>query len=224
VKVSIVVPVYNGARYLAEALASLEQQAPPVEEVIVVDDGSTDGSGELAESLGARCVRRDHAGIGAARNLGFRHATGDALGFLDADDLWADGALAVQRATLEAEPGLDGVYGLVQEFLSPELTAEERARLRYAVEPQQPGVVGGLLLRRSSFDRVGEFSEEWRLGEAIDWLARAREAGLQLRTLPEVVLRRRIHSSNTGRRRMAERAEYARMLKSVLDRRRAGSG
>ena len=76
-----------------------------------------------------------------------------------------------------------------------------------------------MLIRREAFDRVGPFAG-WRLGEFVEWYARAVDAGLQLLMLPEVLLFRRVHDANTGVQLREERGEYARMLKAVLDRRR----
>ena len=219
--VTAIVPVYNGSRYLGAALASVHEQTVPVAEVIVVDDGSTDGSYELAESLGARCLRQDHAGIGAARNLGVRHARGELLGFLDADDLWAPDKLEVQLRVLDRSSEVDAVLGYVQQFVSPDLSPAERASLTCPDEPQPPGVAGAMLIRRPAFERTGGFGEEWRVAEFLDWYARAVDLGVRFETVPDVVLRRRLHRSNTTRERSDERGVYLDVLKAALDRRRA---
>src|SRR5215472_14752134 len=87
-RVTVMIGVYNGARYLGEAIDSVLAQTRPVHELIVVDDGSTDGSGEIARSYGAsvRCVRQERGGMAAARNRAIEDATGDFFAFLDADD------------------------------------------------------------------------------------------------------------------------------------------
>jgi glycosyltransferase involved in cell wall biosynthesis len=220
VNVSVVIPVHNGARYLAEAIASVHAQTTPPCELVVVDDGSTDGSGELAVSLGAVCVRQDQAGIGAARNAGVRRARGDAIAFLDADDLWSSDKLERQVTRLGEETAVDGAFGWAQQFVSPDLPAEERAQLRCPTEPQ-PGIhAGALLVRRSAFERTGGFDEAISVGDFLDWYARATDLGLTFATLEGVVLRRRLHGTNTMRKLQHERAGYVRVLKAALDRRR----
>ncbi len=121
-------PVRNGARYLGAAIESLTTQTVPPVAIVVVDDGSSDGSGDIARRAGAEVVRvgTDAAGIGvgAARNEGVRHARTDLLSFMDADDLSVPERFALQSAALEADPSLDGVLGHVQQFLSPDREAE----------------------------------------------------------------------------------------------------
>ena len=90
--VSVIIPVYNGERYLAEALDSVLRQSHPADEIIVIDDGSTDGSAKIIESFRASVEYhwQPNGGPGAARNLGVTLAHGAFLAFLDADDLWTE--------------------------------------------------------------------------------------------------------------------------------------
>lgn len=211
--VSAVIPVRDGERYLGEAIESTLGQSRPPLEVIVVNDGSTDSSGEIARSYGppVRCITQPALGVSAALNAGTRLAGGELLAFLDADDLWTPYKLARQVAALDESPPVDAVLGGFVNFDGT--GARSEAAAGYSK--------GAMLIRREAFERVGEFAE-WRLGEFVEWYARAVDAGLAFRTIPEVVLLRRVHDSNTGVRLRDEREEYARMLKSVLDRRRAG--
>jgi glycosyltransferase involved in cell wall biosynthesis len=207
-----VIPVRDGGRYLGEAIASvLAQSAAPLE-VIVVDDGSIDGSAEVARSFGrpVRCLVQPPLGIAAAVNRGVHAASGQLLAWLDADDLWTCDKLALQLAALRARPGRDAVFGHLANF-------DEAGRPGPAI----PGYSRGtMLISREAFDRVGPFTD-WQLGEFVEWYARAVDAGLETAMLPDVVLRRRVHAANLGVRLRDDRDEYARVLKAVLDRRRA---
>ena len=129
-RISVLVPCYNAARYLAEALASVLEQQPSPDEVIVIDDGSTDGSTTIAESFGppVRCVRQEQTGAAAARNHGVSLASGELVAFLDADDIWPHGSLATRLALLDGDRELDMASGLVKQFISPELPDEIRER------------------------------------------------------------------------------------------------
>src|SRR5215471_18905764 len=114
-RVSVIIPVYNCEQYLAEAIQSALSQTGSTLEVIVVDDGSTDASAEVARSFGSRvryCYQAN-AGIGAARNCGIAMAVGNLYAFLDADDRYVKGKLAKQIAVLEDDPSLDMVLGQV---------------------------------------------------------------------------------------------------------------
>src|SRR5262245_36771649 len=130
--VSVVIPVYNGERYLAEAVRSvLDQEYRPLE-VLVIDDGSTDGSGQVAGAFGPEVQyhRREHAGLAATRNYGTTVARGELLAFNDADDIWVPGRLTRQAEALAGEPMLDGVFGRMEQFVSPDLDAGLAERLQ----------------------------------------------------------------------------------------------
>ena len=202
--VSVIVPAYNAERYLAEALESIFAQGHAALEVIVVDDGSTDDTGTIAASLGVQLVRQTNRGAGAARNAGVAVARGDFLAFLDADDVWTEGRLELQLAAVGA---VDFVFGHAEEFPAARTL---------------PGYVPGCLLAHTtSFRRVGAFREDVHVGEFLDWLARAEDLGMRSEMLPDVVLRRRLHSTNLGIRRRNAAGDYAVVLKEALDRRRA---
>jgi len=217
--VSVIVPVFNGERYLAEALESIFGQTRPPAEVIVVDDGSTDRTAEVAGRFPVRCLHQENRGVAAARNAGVQAAAGDLLAFLDHDDLWIADKLERQLATLAAQPELDMVFGHVEQFFCPSLSAEERAR--YRLPPPMPAYTcPARLVYREAFLRVGPYVTTNQLGEGVDWHARAVDAGLRFEMLEEVVYRRRIHTSNMGITRVNDRSGYARTLKQILDRRR----
>lgn len=224
--VTVIIPVYNGRQYLPEAIESALAQTYPAIEVIVIDDGSTDDSRDVALRYAPRvqALRQDHGGLGAARNTAIAKATGQYLGFLDADDIWLPGKLDLQIRALDAEPAVDMVFGHVEEFISPDLDDATRRTLRPHESPL-PGVFAGtMVIRRSSFDRVGLFETGWQVGEFVDWYARAKERGLRPLVMPDVVMRRRLHKSNMGVRLRDSRADYARILKASLDRRRKAAG
>ncbi|HEU5477044.1 MAG TPA: glycosyltransferase family A protein [Gaiellaceae bacterium] len=217
--------VYNAAPYLGEAIESvLAQDYEPIE-LIVVDDGSTDGSGEVARRFAdVRVVRQENAGNGAARNRAVAEAEGTLYAFLDADDRFTPGKLNLQKAALDADPGLDMVFGHVREFLSPELDEATRATLRPPAPEPMPWTAPNLMLiRRASFERVGPFTSAVRVGVTVDWFARAAEAGLRYAVLPEVVLERRLHTQNNGLRERASRSQYLEVIRQAMERRRAAA-
>ena len=105
--VSVIVPVYNGAQHLREAVRSIERQDYQPLEIIVVDDGSTDETPRVIASLGdrVRALRQDNAGPAAARNYGITASHGQLLAFCDADDTWPDGKLHLQVGRLQQDTG-----------------------------------------------------------------------------------------------------------------------
>ena len=220
--ISIIIPVYNCERYLAGAIESVLAQTWRRIETIVVDDGSTDGSADVAKRFGS-LVRYDlqpHAGPGAARNRGVELAQGDYLAFLDADDLWVETKLELQMAAFEADTLPDAVFGHVEQFISPDLSRELAERIYCPAELVPGRFPGTLLIRNETFRRVGPFSGGLRVAEFIEWYSRATELGLKDVMLPQMVLRRRIHATNSGIVHRDARLDYVRVLKAALDRRR----
>ena len=224
-RLTVVVPCHNAARYLSDALASICDQSLQPAEVVVIDDGSTDDSHLVAERFAplVRCIRQDNRGISEARNRGIALATGDVIAFLDADDLWTDGSLASRADVLAADPTIDCVAGMVEQFISPELPDEIRRTLVCPPGASAARVAGTMLVRRAVFDRVGLFDAAFHVGETLDWVARADAAGTVTRTVESIVLRRRIHGANTTARNARVKSDYLRVLKASLDRRRASA-
>jgi glycosyltransferase involved in cell wall biosynthesis len=221
--ITVIIGAFNAERYLAEAIDSVLAQTYRNVELIVVDDGSTDRTGEIAESYGdpVRCIRQANGGMAASRNRAIPEARGDYLAFLDADDRFPPDKLEQQLAVFEADPELDVVYGYVKEFLSPDLDEDARALLR-APEHDVPWPTPNLMLvRRESFLRVGLFSTALRVGIGVDWHARANELGLRSAVPPILALERRLHAENNGIRRRESKPQYLHVLKAALDRRRA---
>ncbi len=221
-RVSVVIPVFNGERYLAEAIESVLNQTCPPAEIIVSDDGSTDGSARVAAHYapGVRCVTRSNGGPAAALNSGIREASGDYLAFISADDVWVPQKLEWQFRELRSHTDCDLVFGHMQHFRSPELDPAVAATLHCPLDPMPAQAAGAVLVSRETFLRVGYFNEKWKAGEFMDWLARAHDHGLKSRMLDQVVSHRRVHGGNHTVRTPAVAGTYAAVLKANLDRRR----
>ena len=222
--VSVILPVFNAESYVTEAIESvLSQDYRPIE-IICVNDGSTDASLDALRAFGEKiqvinCPKNQ--GIAMARNEAIRSASGEYVAFMDADDLWAPGKLSRQMRRLEGEPAADVSFTHIQCFLSPELPLEVRS-LRHCPPDPLPGYIPGTaVMKMSVFKKVGFFSPEWRVGEFVDWMARARDCGMRFDLLPEVLFRRRIHASNTGVTGRSNRVDYVKIVKEALDRKRA---
>jgi glycosyltransferase involved in cell wall biosynthesis len=222
-RVSAVIVVHNGERYLGEAIDSALTQAPAPIEVLVIDDGSTDGSRAIAERFGppVRSIPIGRRGIGGARNVGVTESRGECVAFLDSDDLWTPACLRVLSEAFVHEPELQVGFGHVRQFISPDLDPAASARLRPRDDLEPGYLVGAALIRRQTLAEIGPFHEDLATGDFIDWTARAREAGVRERLVGEHVLWRRVHETNHGIVHADKRGDYARILKRALDRRRA---
>jgi glycosyltransferase involved in cell wall biosynthesis len=221
--VSVMIGVYNAVRYVGEAIDSVLAQTYEPIELIVVDDGSDDGTRDVIARYGSalRLVSQRRGGIGAGRNRAVATASGDFFAFLDGDDRFVPDKIERQLEAFATDPSFDVVFGHVREFLSPDLDTAEAARIRAPVSDAPWPTPNLMLIRRDAFTRVGPFSTTLRVGVGVDWCARATEAGLTSFVLPHVVLERRLHAANNGLREADSRVHYAHVLKAALDRRRA---
>jgi GT2 family glycosyltransferase len=222
--ISIIIPVYNGEKYLAEAIDSVLSQTYPTVEVIVIDDGSQDASAEIARSYGSQILYyyQDNAGLGDALNTGVAHASGEFLSFLDQDDLWVSHKLTRQMQEFTNNNQVDAVFGYIEQFHSAELTPSTQQRYHVKQQIMSGYCADTLLISRKAFLRVGTFDSSLRTTTFLDWYARAKEYGLQMIMVKEVLAKRRIHTTNISiTHKSTVNKEYLQLLKSALDRRRS---
>ena len=220
--ISVLIPVYNAEKYLAEAIESvLNQKGIEPLEIIILDDGSTDASAEVAESYKPKIslYQQENAGISAARNAALAQAKGDFIAFLDADDYWTNEHLQKLYQPFQSNEEFDIVSGYVEQFLSEDV----KNPVRSIPEENQvmPGyVVGALLINKTVFKKVGLFNEDLTLADTIDWFARVKDFGLSFTMIEDVVLKRRIHTDNTGIRHRNSRQDYVKALMASIKRKR----
>lgn len=227
-RVSCIIPVHNGDRFLDEAIGSILAQSHPASEIVVVDDGSSDRTPQIARRHEPEVtyLRQVRSGPASARNTGLAAATGEFIAFLDHDDRWRPEKLERQLERLESRPDLGVSLTLVQNFWEPEM-AEEAAR--FADHPRSRPTPGystvTMLARREVFDTVGAFDATLAHGDSADWFLRCEEAGVATDLLPTVLVDRRLHRDNRSRQlASASRDEFLNLLKTSLDRRRGSSG
>lgn len=232
--VSVVIPAHNAERFLGEAIESVLAQTWEPVEMIVVNDGSTDGTAAVARSYeGVETIVQENAGPSAARNRGFAASRGELVAFHDADDLMTPDKLAVQAGHLVDNPEVGCALA------EQELMVEEGAELPFWAEgtnvptvmakPEEPNDTPHLhtmtmVMRREVFERVGGFDEEMRSAEDLDWLLRASEAGIEIARMPRVLLRRRVHPDSLTQDAAAGRAGHFLAVKKRIERHRARAG
>jgi glycosyltransferase involved in cell wall biosynthesis len=217
--VSVIVPVYNGERYLRDALSSAAAQDYESLETVVVDDGSVDGTPTIAQAMpNVGYVRQPHGGLAAAKNHGISVARGDFITFLDADDVIPPDKVTIQVRYLVAHPHVGCVLGR-QEIVFDKI-AQPTWMTRDLVYGDLDGIpLVSAMFRRDVFDVVGGFDEQYLHAEDRDLFVRMREHGVQIEVLPNLVLRRRFHGSNmTGSH--VGKHPMLRSLKAKLERER----
>jgi glycosyltransferase involved in cell wall biosynthesis len=195
---TVVIPAHNAEMYLAAALQSVISQTVPAREVIVVDDGSTDSTGDVARELGATVVTHESArGPAAARNAGVAAASTDLIAFLDADDEWhAEHASLLLAAMANSEvvfaAGKATEFGRRSGAPSMTFDATTPLNLLDALILENPIIQSGVFIRRDEFMRAGRYDESLRVAEDYDLWSRVAELGLFAPVAAETV-RRRIH-------------------------------
>ena len=218
--ISVIVPVYNGVDFLEDALASIRQQDYCPLEIVIIDDGSTDGTADLAATMGQdiHWIFQQNKGPSAARNAGLAMSQGEFIAFLDADDLWPLGKLHAQVEILLANPDAEIVLGRIKRIdysgTPPILAADSNGSL-FGIH------LGSAVFRKSVFDKVGFFDEDLRCSEDHDWFLRAREQNISIISIPRVTLLYRQHRKNMTLREVAQGYQLPRVLKKSLDRRRS---
>src|SRR2546422_3447261 len=236
--VSVVIPVYNGERYLADAIQSVLDQTYQNFEVIVVDDGSTDGSAEVAQRFGEaiRYVHQANGGACKARNTGIAVARGVYLAFLDHDDLWLPDKLAAQVAYLDSHPEVGAVYCQCQVMgvmgnaeLRSDFMRDVPKHFYYYSEPVKNDVVGVMrgpvlqvsttMFRREVLQSIGGFDEAF-IGagyEDCDLTLRMIEVA-QIVHLPEILAVYRVHSTHSSTNKRVYLHNHSIYLRKCLDR------
>jgi GT2 family glycosyltransferase len=207
-KVSVIIPTYNGERYIKQAVDSVLGQTYGDFEIIVVDDGSTDNTAERLRLYGDRItyLYQENRKLPAARNTGIRAARGEYLAFLDSDDLFLPHKLAAQARYLDERPDV-GLVASGHQYVDEagQLLQESRPWIGRPAITLESILFGGLapvhavLLRRDWFDRVGGFDEQFAYCEDMDLWYRLALAGCPMVWEPAVVCQYRLHANNMSR-------------------------
>ena len=216
---SVVIPAYNAAATIREAIESIQAQTIPAHDIIVVDDGSTDGTAAAVRAMAGpiTVVSQDNMGPGAATSAGMRQVETPFVATLDADDLWLPSKIARQAECFASDAGLAGVFSLARLFADSELPA-----------PDGAGAIRRLWTRTTLWFRieaarvVGDFVDlPGRLGEVIDWLARSRDLGQRHMMVEEILAMRRIRPGSLSHGLDARRSRgYLAAIHAALERRK----
>lgn len=226
--VSAIIPAYNGERFLADAIESVLAQDYRPFELLIVDDGSTDGTmavaSRFARANGVRVLHQKNAGVSAARNTAAKAAQGTILAFLDQDDRWTHRKLSAQVQPLVDDPSID--YTIGHQRICVEDGTETPRWLELSGLPDEHlgHFPGTLVVRREAYQRIGGFRPGTEPAEGADWFLRANEAGLRKHVMSDVVLLKRIHDRNQSADQVFVRQQVLEAIRSSLARRRRETG
>ena len=220
---SVVIPVLNGERFVAEAVGSVLAQRWPSLEIIIIDDGSTDGTEAEVRRLpcDVHYFKQENLGPAAARNRGIRDASGDYIAFLDVDDLWPEHTITALMEELLHDPELDVARGYSQVMEHDPSTGT----YEYRGNPKEsfPHSIACCVFRKRAFDKVGWFDKTLLFGEDTDWFNRAAELNLSMKRIEAVTLHVRRHGLNMTHEKTLVELNMLKVLKKSLDRQRVES-
>ena len=221
-RVSIITAALNGVETIENCIKSVISQTYENLEYIIIDGGSTDGTLDSIRAYDNKIslwISEADEGIYHALNKGLRLASGDVIGFLDADDLWCHGRLEIQLGLLAQDPELMIVLGQTQLLRR----ADGRGiapTFEIASDPWFCLSLGSGSFRRAVFQQVGMFDQQLRYADDLDWFMRAREAHTPMLIHREGTLLHRRHERNLTNQRERDNHYWLRMLKKSIDRRR----
>ena len=207
--ISVIIPAYNAERYIAETLESVLAQTLPADEILVVDDGSTDATAGIAESYAPRVTvfRRPNGKAAAARNFALKHAKSEWVAFLDADDLWLPEKLARQMGELHSNPDSDLCYTSMTTLIKDGhgtregelMAAPPPEQIRHWLSRRCAFLPSSVIVRRTALNEAGGFDASLRHGsEDYDLWFRLCNMGMRFCACKDSLVRYRIHGSNTA--------------------------
>jgi len=219
--VSVIIPAYNGQDYLADAIRSVLAQTYPHYEIIVIDNGSTDQTAQIAQSFPeVRYYHSAFADTSIARNLGLSLAQGDYIAFLDQDDTWTVDKLEKQVRFLSQNREFGAVIGHQQMYLEAGHTKPHWLKAEFLQKPQLAYLPSALLIRKETLAITNHFDTTFSLASDVAWFLKAKHTGVQIEILNDVVVQRRIHGDNTSNKYQALQKEILGALQASLKQRR----
>lgn len=211
--ISVVIPVFNAACYIENALHSIYQQTLKPIEIIVVDDGSNDSLKNVLEKHASNIqyIYQENQGPASARNTGIQRAKGDFIAFLDADDVWKEKTLQILFNELTNNLKLDGCWGKIQVQILKENTFID------SHAPQKAPSFACALFRKEAFEKAGLLNPEYRQSEDVEWFLRAKGAGLNFHFIEDTLLYYRLHKTNITKNVKENQFYLMKALKSSIN-------
>jgi glycosyltransferase involved in cell wall biosynthesis len=214
-KLSVIIPVYNGEKYIAEAVESVIQQSYKPFEVIVVDDGSLDNTAQIVHTFPqVTYLYQKNRGVSAARNKGLRVMSGNMVTFLDHDDLMLVDSLQVRVDYFWENPRTQCLIAQHMNILE-EPSHEKTLKTIINFKEAEYGF-SYMMGRKSFFERLGGFNPEFSNRENLELFFRAKRQGFEIVKLSQAVIYRRIHSNNTSIRFIHERDSLFRIAREAI--------
>lgn len=219
--VSVIIPVFNGEKYIKQTLESVINQTYKNLEIIVVDDGSIDATADIVKSFSnIKYIYQENTGPARARNVGVENSSGEYLAFLDQDDQWVPEKINTQMQAFAENEKLDYTIAYQQILLKDNCKKPHWLKAEFLEQPVLGFLPGTLLVKRSAFFNIGAFTEKYVNASDADWFYKAADFGLILEIIPKTLLLRFIHDSNHSNKINNLHYDLVRLIKASINRKR----
>jgi glycosyltransferase involved in cell wall biosynthesis len=217
--ISVIISVYNAERYLSESLDSVLNQSMPAKEIIVINDGSTDQTINILKSYGKKIklIDRENKGVPYSVNEGLSEVKQPWIAFNDGDDIWSQNKLELQYNYLLEHKDLRILFGMMRQFISPELSEEDKASIYVPNSPEKALIRPAMLAHQSVFEDYGLFNPTLKAGDFIEWFQKIKENDLKFDFIDEVIYCRRLHKNSLSNEE-GVKDDFLKILKAKLDR------
>lgn len=217
--VSVILPVFNGVHFLKECIESILNQSFSPDEIIVINDGSTDASQEIIDSYPEIInIKTDNQGVAAARNTGIKLAKGNWITFIDQDDIWTKDSLKSRMNFLQKNPETLIVTGKQKWFLDGIDEIPSWVKPEQMKDNLEGYLLGCTLVRKDLFNKYDLFDTSFRYSSDFDWFFRLKDNYVLFHQIDDLVLKKRIHATNESRNSEALLKELSRAIYNSIKR------
>lgn len=215
--ISVIIAAKNASKYIKEAIESVKKQNIKGIEIIVVCDACSDNTKQIAEQLGCKVTEVNYSHIGKTRNAGLKEAKGEYILYVDSDDVMEENGILNLYNEFLQDNSLEAVFGMSHEFISPELSDEDKRKLKARPDNYFGALAGCSLIKKEVFDKVGTFDEVLKAGDIVEFQIRLQQKNIKVKKIPVLTSKRRLHNNNFGRsNKQQEFKDYITILRNKL--------
>ncbi|MBL1211025.1 MAG: glycosyltransferase [Geminocystis sp. GBBB08] len=219
--VSVIIVVKNGEKFLQTAIKSVLNQTYKNYEIIVIDGNSNDKTPIIAQSYPQiRYFLQNSQGIADAYNQGIDEAKAELITFLSCDDIWTHDKLKIQVDYMIDNPQIQGVIGKVKFFLEEGNLLPSGFKTELLEGDHIAKIMETLMVRKSVFEKVGNFNPEFWVAEDTDWFARCNDENISIKVIDQVFLHKRIHNNNNSIIHPEQNKNLLKILRESIHRKR----
>ncbi|MBR3654614.1 MAG: glycosyltransferase family 2 protein [Elusimicrobia bacterium] len=216
--ISVIIAAKNASKYIKEAIESVKKQNIQDMELIVVCDSCTDNTKQIAEDLGCKTIEVNFSHIGKTRNAGLKEAKGEYILYVDSDDVMEENGISNLYNEFLKDSGVEAVFSMSREFVSPELSEEDKRKLKARNDNYFGALAGCSIIKKEVFDKVGTFDEVLKAGDIVEFQIRLQQKNIKVKKIPVVTSNRRLHNNNFGRsNKQQEYKDYITILRNKLN-------